>query len=79
MPLKASARDVYIAGDFTVIVLDRSIDGKCLRKYVGGSASDVVRRADRRWRYLIDNNQRTAVAALSDGVTRQLGTNITAT
>ncbi|WP_158670656.1 DUF4440 domain-containing protein [Bradyrhizobium guangdongense] len=80
LPLKASARHVYVAGDFALIVLDRSIDGKGLsRKYVGGSASGVVRRADRRWQYLIDNNQRTAVAALSDGATRQLGTNITAT
>ncbi|WFU43628.1 hypothetical protein QA640_15025 [Bradyrhizobium sp. CB82] len=81
LPLKASARHVYVAGDFALIVLDRSIDGRGLsRKYVGGSASGVVRRgADRRWQYLIDNNQRTAVAALSDGATRQLGTDITAT
>jgi hypothetical protein len=79
LPLKASARQVYVAGDFALIVLDRSIDGKGLsRKYVGGSASGVVRRADRRWQYLIDNNQRTAVAALSDEATRQLGADITA-
>lgn len=79
LPLKACARHVYVAVDFALIVLDRSIDGKGLsRKYVRGSASGVVRRADR-WQYLIDNNQRTAVAALSDGATRQLGTNITAT
>jgi hypothetical protein len=79
LPLKASARHVYVAGDFALIVLDRSIDGKGLsRKYVGGSASGVVRRADRRWQYLIDNNQRTAVAALSDEATRQLGADITA-
>lgn len=80
LPLKASARHVYVAGDFALIGLDRSIDGKGLsRKYVEGSASGVVRRADRRWQYLIDNNQRTDVAALSDEATRQLGTNITAT
>lgn len=79
LPLKASARHVYVAGDFALIVLDRSIDGKGLsRKYVGGSASGAVRRADQRWQYLIDN-KRTAVAALSDGATRQLGTDITAT
>ncbi|WP_271670421.1 hypothetical protein [Bradyrhizobium sp. CCBAU 51627] len=80
LPLKASARQVYVADDFALIGLDQSIDGNGLsRKYVEGSASGVVRRADRRWQYLIDNIQRTDVAALSDGATRQLGTNITAT
>ncbi|MBR1167045.1 hypothetical protein [Bradyrhizobium liaoningense] len=74
------ARHVYVAGDFALIGLDRSIDGKGLsRKCVEGSASGVVRRADRRWQYLIDNNQRTDVAAFNDGATRRLGTNITAT
>ncbi|MEZ2144894.1 hypothetical protein AAE026_21770 [Bradyrhizobium sp. DN5] len=80
LPLEANARRVYVADDFALIALDRSIDGKDLsRKYVRDSASGVVRRADRRWQYPIDNSQRTAVAALSDGATRQFGTNITAT
>jgi ketosteroid isomerase-like protein len=46
-------------------VVDWSIDGKGPDGedvHLGGSASDIVRRgADGRWRYIIDNNQGTAV------------------
>jgi len=65
LPLKAKARHVFVADDIAQIVLDWSIegtgpDGETVR--LGGSASDVVRRgADGFWRYLIDNNQGTAV------------------
>ena len=49
----------------TQIVLDWSIDGTGPDgKHVhrGGSASDILRRgADGLWRYIIDNNQGTAV------------------
>jgi ketosteroid isomerase-like protein len=65
LPLKASARHVFAAGDIAEIVLDWSIegtgpDGKHV--HLAGSASDVLHRgADGLWRYLIDNNQGTAV------------------
>ena len=59
------ARHVFVAGDVAQIVLDWSIDGTGPdgeHVHLGGSASDVVRRgADGLWRYLIDNNQGTAV------------------
>ena len=65
LPLKAKARHVFVAGDIAQIVLDWSIngtgpDGKHV--HLEGSASDIVRRgADGLWRYVIDNNQGTAV------------------
>jgi ketosteroid isomerase-like protein len=65
LPLQASARHVFVAGDIAEIVLDWSIEGTGPdgeHVHLGGSASDVVRRgADGLWRYLIDNNQGTAV------------------
>jgi ketosteroid isomerase-like protein len=65
LPLEAKARHVFVAGDIAQIVLDWSIDGTGPdgeHVHLGGSASDVVRRgADGFWRYLIDNNQGTAV------------------
>jgi ketosteroid isomerase-like protein len=65
LPLKANVRHVFVCGDTAQIVVDWSIegkgpDGKDVR--LGGSASDIVRRgADGLWRYIIDNNQGTAV------------------
>lgn len=65
LPLKANVRHVFVGGDTAQIVLDWSIegtgpDGKGVD--LGGSASDIVRRgADGVWRYIIDNNQGTAV------------------
>ena len=65
LPLEASARHVFVAGDIAEIVLDWSIDGTGPdggHVHLAGSASDVLRRgADGIWRYLIDNNQGTAV------------------
>ena len=65
LPLEAKARHVFVAGDIAQIVLDWSIDGTGPdgeHVHLGGSASDVVRRgADGFWRYVIDNNQGTAV------------------
>jgi ketosteroid isomerase-like protein len=65
LPLKAKARHVFVASDIAQIVLDWSIDGTGPdgeHVHLGGSACDVVRRgADGLWRYLIDNNQGTAV------------------
>ena len=65
LPLKARARHVFVVGDIAEIVLDWSIEGTGPdgeHVHLGGSASDVVHRgADGFWRYLIDNNQGTAV------------------
>jgi ketosteroid isomerase-like protein len=65
LPLKARARHVFVVGDIAQIVLDWSIDGtgpNGENVHLGGSASDVVHRGeDGLWRYLIDNNQGTAV------------------
>ena len=65
LPLEARARHVFVAGDIAEIVLDWSIDGTGPdggHVHLGGSASDVLHRgADGIWRYLIDNNQGTAV------------------
>jgi ketosteroid isomerase-like protein len=65
LPLKANVRHVFVGGDTAQIVVDWWIEGKgsdgadvCL----AGSASDIVRRGgDGLWRYIIDNNQGTAV------------------
>jgi ketosteroid isomerase-like protein len=65
LPLEAKVRHVFVADDIAQVVLDWSIDGTApdgKHVHLGGSASDVLRRgADGRWRYLIDNNQGTAV------------------
>ena len=65
LPLKANVRHVFVGDDTAQIVADWSIDGKSPNGkdvHLGGSASDIVRRgADGRWRYIIDNNQGTAV------------------
>jgi ketosteroid isomerase-like protein len=65
LPLKANVRHVFVGDDTAQIVVDWSIDGKGRDGkdvHLGGSASDIVRRgADGRWRYIIDNNQGTAV------------------
>src|SRR6201982_2294287 len=65
LPLEAKARHVFVAGDIAEIVLDWSIDGTGpdgKPVHLEGSASDVVHRgADGFWRYVIDNNQGTAV------------------
>ena len=65
LPLEAKARHVFVAGDIAQIVLDWSIDGTGpdgKHAHLGGSASDILRRgADGLWRYIIDNNQGTAV------------------
>src|ERR1044071_561101 len=65
LPLKANVRHVFVGGDTAQIVVDWLIDGKGPNGedvHLGGSASDIVRRgADGFWRYIIDNNQGTAV------------------
>jgi ketosteroid isomerase-like protein len=65
LPLKAIVRHVFVADDIAQIVVDWSIDGTGpdgKHVHLGGSACDIVRRgADGLWRYIIDNNQGTAV------------------
>ena len=65
LPLKATVRHVFVADDIAQIVVDWSIDGTGpdgKHVHLGGSACDIVRRGpDGRWRYIIDNNQGTAV------------------
>jgi ketosteroid isomerase-like protein len=65
LPLKANVRHVFVGDDTAQIVVDWSIDGTGpdgKPMHLGGSASDIVRRgADGFWRYIIDNNQGTAV------------------
>ena len=65
LPMKANVRHVFVGGHTAQIVCDwwiegKGPDGKDVR--LGGTASDIVRRgADGFWRYIIDNNQGTAV------------------
>jgi ketosteroid isomerase-like protein len=65
LPLVTNVRHVFVAGDTAQIVVDWSIDGKGpdgKHVHLGGSACDIARRgADGFWRYIIDNNQGTAV------------------
>jgi ketosteroid isomerase-like protein len=65
LPLAATVRHVFVAQDIAQIVVDWSIDGTLpdgKEVHLKGSACDIVRRgADGFWRYLIDNNQGTAV------------------
>ncbi len=65
LPLAATVRHVFVAGDIAQIVVDWSIDGKDSdgkEVRLAGSACDIVRRgADGFWRYYIDNNQGTAL------------------
>jgi ketosteroid isomerase-like protein len=65
VPLKAHVRHVFVGGDTAQIILDWAIDGTDADGkpvHVHGTASDIMRRgADGVWRYIIDNNQGTAV------------------
>jgi uncharacterized protein (TIGR02246 family) len=65
VPLKANVRHVFVGDDTAQIILDWSIDGtdpNGKHVHVHGTASDIMRRgADGVWRYIIDNNQGTAV------------------
>ena len=65
LPVKTIVRHVFVADDIAQIVVDWSIDGTGpdgKQVHLGGTACDIVRRgADGFWRYIIDNNQGTAV------------------
>lgn len=64
-PLRANARHVFVGGNVAQIILDWSIDGTGPDGepvHAHGTASDIMKRgADGVWRYIIDNNQGTAV------------------
>lgn len=64
-PLKVTVRHVFVGGDTAQIVCDWSIDGTGpdgKPMHMHGTASDIMHRgADGFWRYIIDNNQGTAV------------------
>ncbi len=65
LQLAANVRHLFVAGDTAEMVVDWSVEGKGPDGQdvkLGGTACDIVRRnADGFWRYLIDNNQGTAV------------------
>lgn len=65
LPLVTHVRHVFVAGDTAQIVVDWSIDGEGADGqpiHLAGPACDIARRgADGFWRYLIDNNQGTAI------------------
>ena len=65
LSLKTNVRHIFATEDVAQIILDWAIestgpDGKEVK--LGGNACDIVRRgADGFWRYIIDNNQGTAI------------------
>ena len=65
LPVKTVVRHVFVANEIAQLVVDWSIDGTGSDGkdvHLGGTACDVVRRgADGFWRFIIDNNQGTAV------------------
>lgn len=65
IPLVTHVRHIFVGGDTAQIIVDWSIDGTGpdgKEAHLSGSASDIIRRgADGIWRYIIDNNQGTAV------------------
>jgi len=64
VPLSATARHIYQAGDTALLIVDWVIDGTGSDGspvHMTGTATDVVRRgADGRWRYLVDSPHGTA-------------------
>ena len=65
LPVKTIVRHVFVADDIAQLVVDWSIDGAGpdgKHVHLGGTACDIVRRgADGFWRFIVDNNQGTAV------------------
>jgi ketosteroid isomerase-like protein len=65
LPVKTIVRHVFAGDEIAQLVVDWSIDGTGpdgKDVHLGGTACDVVRRgADGFWRFIIDNNQGTAV------------------
>lgn len=65
LPMQATARNIFVAGDTAQIVLDWSISGKGpdgKEVNLTGIASDIARKgADGFWRYQIDNPMGTVI------------------
>jgi len=65
LPMVATARNIFVAGDMAEVVLDWSISGKGPGGQdvnITGVASDIARKgADGLWRYQIDNPMGTAI------------------
>jgi ketosteroid isomerase-like protein len=66
LPIDVRPRQVYVAGDIALLLVDWTIDGEGAdgrRVHLGGTATDVARRGpDGRWRYVIDNPFGTATS-----------------
>lgn len=64
VPMRATTRHMYVAGDIALSVVDWSMTGVARQGHpldLHGVAADVLRRgADGRWRYLINNPFGTA-------------------
>jgi len=63
VPMTATARRAYVAGDTALLIVDWALRGSGPRGPVdlSGTATDVLRRgADGHWRYVIDNPFGTA-------------------
>jgi ketosteroid isomerase-like protein len=65
LPMTATARHIFVAGDIAQIVLDWSLNGRGpddVDVRLESTASDIARRgADGYWRYIIDNPYGTTV------------------
>ncbi len=59
VPMVAETRQLYVAGDIALSIVDWSMRGTARQGYpldLSGAAADVLRRgADGRWRYLVNN------------------------
>nr|CTQ89704.1 conserved hypothetical protein [Kibdelosporangium sp. MJ126-NF4] len=64
LPMKATTRQIYVAGDIALILVDWSIQGTTPNGDevdMKGTSTDIARRgADGTWRYVIDNPFGTA-------------------
>ncbi|MEV5323211.1 DUF4440 domain-containing protein [Nonomuraea sp. N2-4H] len=64
VPMEAVPRQVYVAGDIALLIVDWSMRGTArdgTKIDMSGTATDVLRRgADGQWRYVIDNPHGTA-------------------
>ena len=59
LPMEATARHVYTAGDVALVIIDWSLRGTSAQGFpvdLSGTATDVLRRGeDGKWRCVIDN------------------------
>ncbi|MGG7571774.1 DUF4440 domain-containing protein [Streptomyces sirii] len=56
LPITVRPRQIHVAGDTALLVVDWELDGEVDGARVRGTATDVARRGgDGRWRYVIDS------------------------